>query len=500
MTAIPLTTTDLATPTELELRPRARWRYVGAAVLMAAAAGVSTRGGVFEVAFPLAALMVGLVSYRLGPRSYLTFAWWLWLLTPGIRRFVDGHAGWNQQNPVLLAPLVVSLIAVGTLMRRFTSWRRRSVFPFALLLGGVTYGYAIGMGRSGIAAATYAAASWLAPLFLGLYVTLRWERYPEMRDAIQRVFLWGTLVLGLYGIAQFVNPADWDRQWMTQSDMHSIGQPAPFQVRVFSLVNSPAPLACVLTAGLVLLFATRTRWRLPVAAVGYVALMLTLVRASWLAWAVAVLLYGAYLGLRAARRFLFVVALLAVAVVPLATIPQVAEVVLPRVLTLSHVKGDVSYGERLSFLRRTIAAVVDNPVGEGLGATGSSVALRDEGGGERDFDNGMLDLFYSLGWPGGTLFVTGLATLCLRAMRRGEPKGDLFAKGARAIALSTAMLAVSFNVFSGVAGVVLWTFLGALGAAKDWRQASDEQQQWEQPEPPAAASQPWGRDVALPAA
>lgn len=467
MTALPVDAAASVAATVAD-RHRQHWRYAGAIALMAGAAAVATLGGPFEVAFPVAALIVGLVCYRTGPARYLTFVWWLWLLTPGIRRIVDGQAGWNPQNPVLLAPLVVSLLAAGTSVRRFTSWRRRAVFPFVLLLAAVLYGFAVGAAQSGLAASTYAAASWLAPIFLGLYAALLWPRYPELRRTIQHVFLWGTLVVSLYGIAQFVSPPEWDRLWMIQSEMNSIGQPLPLQVRVFSLLNSPAPFACALTAGLVLLFATKTKWRIPVAAAGYVALMLSLVRASWLAWGIAVVVYGLYLGVRAGRRFLLLVALLAAAVVPLVTIAEVRDVVLPRALTFSDMSQDVSLGERLSFFQTTVAAVMDNPVGEGLGSTGSSVALRDEGGGERDFDNGLLDLFYSLGWPGGALFLAGLATLCLRALRPGEPRGDLFAKGARGIALSSAALALSFNVFSGVAGAVLWTFFGLLGAAKDW--------------------------------
>jgi len=465
-----------ASPLTIAERHRQRWRYAGAITLMAFAAAVATLGGAFEVAFPIAALVVGVVCYRTGPARYLTFVWWLWLLTPGVRRIVDGQAGWNPQNPVLLAPLVVSLLAVGTSARRLVAWRRRAVFPFVLLLAGVLYGYAVGVGRAGVAASTYAAASWLAPIFLGLYAALLWPRYPELRRALQHVFLWGTLVIALYGVAQFVNPPEWDRLWMIQSEMNSIGQPLPLQVRVFSLLNSPAPFACVLAAGLVLLFATKTKWRIPVAAAGYVALMLSLVRASWVAWGIAVVVYGLYLGVRAGRRFLLLVVLLAAAVVPLATVDEVRDVVLPRALTFSDMSKDVSLAERVTFFQSTAAVVLENPVGEGLGSTGAAVGLRDEGGGERDFDSGLLDLFYSLGWPGGALFLGGLAMLCLRALRPGEPKGDLVAKAARAVALSSTALALSFNVFSGVAGAMLWTFFALLGAAKDWEKERRRQE------------------------
>src|SRR5512133_3487733 len=133
MTALPYEAAAAAhAPLTVADRHRQSWRYAGAVALMTGAAAVSMLGGLFEVAFPAAALAVGLMCYRTGPHRYLTFVWWLWLLTPGIRRIVDGHAGWNPQNPVLLAPLVVSLLAAGTAARRFTTWRRRAVFPFAL--------------------------------------------------------------------------------------------------------------------------------------------------------------------------------------------------------------------------------------------------------------------------------------------------------------------------------------------------------------------------------
>ena len=63
------------------------------------------------------------------------------------------------------------------------------------------------------------------------------------------------LLLGGYGIFQYLDPPSWDRDWMINSAMDSIGEPEPLMVRVFGTLNAPGVYGLWIAALLVLSFA-----------------------------------------------------------------------------------------------------------------------------------------------------------------------------------------------------------------------------------------------------
>jgi hypothetical protein len=86
-----------------------------------------------------------------------------------------------------------------------------------------------------------------------------------------------------------------------------------------------------------------------------------------------------------------------------------------------------------------------------------------------NFDNGVLEVFFALGWPGATLFFGGLAWLILPLLQsRGSARADNFARAARAGGICMLVQAVLGNVFVGVMGAALYTAIGILSAAQRW--------------------------------
>ena len=71
--------------------------------------------------------------------------------------------------------------------------------------------------------------------------------------------------------------------------------------------------------------------------------------------------------------------------------------------------------------------------GAGLGATGSAVTARG-GVGIRNFENGLLEVFYLFGWPGGFCFFLGMFGIVLQGLRLADARFDQFANATRSAA------------------------------------------------------------------
>ena len=77
-------------------------------------------------------------------------------------------------------------------------------------------------------------------------------------------------------------------------------------------------------------------------------------------------------------------------------------------------------------------------------------------------DNGFLEVFYVLGWPGGALLGIGLAGNLLTLLRFRDARQDAFANSARACFWSMLSMLLIGDIFSGSVGVFFW---GAYGFA-----------------------------------
>jgi hypothetical protein len=460
-------------------RPRPAWPIVTAFALLVVALLAMGQAGLVRYLFPVGAFAVAALLFRLGPAPYLEFAWWLWHISPGVRRYVDYQlGGWDQQSIMSLTPFLVSSIAIFGVLRRIPELKRRIFIPWVVAIACVLYGSFLGVLRVGLMPATHATIAWFVPLMFGLYTALEWRRYPDLQAAMRRAFLYGSIVLAIYGCYQFVNPPMWDRVWMVSSGMYSVGRAFPFEVRVFSLVNAPLPFATILVAGLFMALSGRGLSRVFSLSIGAIALLLSLVRSVWLAGIVGFLVYLMSVPVRAARRFVFagVCSMLIMALVPFVVPRDISEPTLKilekRFLTFTEIDQDVSYKDRASFLDNISGVVLNEPQGYGLGSTGVSSTLAGAGDGIRDFDNGIFAVLYSLGWFGGVGLLATTIAILLTVLPRRESIDDTMAKSARAIAVTSLVLTLGSNTFEGVSGAILWASLGLVVASHQWHQAT----------------------------
>jgi hypothetical protein len=425
------------------------------------------QGALLNVLFPAMSLIAGVMLYQADPVAYVQFVWSLWALAPLVRRLVDYQAGWNPTSGVLLAPTVVASLAIVGALHHLPKLRRRSLLPFAIAACGVALGYSMGVMRAGLALATYNMLQWMAPIALGVHAAMHAERLSNYRSGLDRAVLLGMCIVGLYGIAQFTHPMPWDGLWMLNSGMTSIGRPAPFQVRIFSTLNSPGPLGQILSVSLLIALGSKSALRLPAMAIGAMCLALTFVRSAWLGLLIGLAVFVMLAPVRTWIRTSAVVALaIGLLVVSLSLLPtsmtaEGTELVSRRVSSLFNLAADQSYSARSGLLQLYLTEITNLPLGLGLGAAAVGVRI----GGQSDltsaFDNGLLEAVFNLGWLGSALFYGGLAMALIPAFARRRAEGN---PAARAISCAVVVCllteAASGNVFSGVTGVALWTFLG----------------------------------------
>lgn len=439
------------------------------AFIVAVSAGLAAGvGSILELLYPMTAFGLGAFLFVRYPALYLGFMWWIWFLTPLVRRIVDYQAGWNPQSLVMLAPYLVAGLVFFTVLQNFPKLQLRSFLPFGMILFGILYGYGTGIIGAGPRAATYDMINWAVPVMFALYIALNWRDYPRYRQTIQRTFTWGILVMGSYGLVQFFNPLPWDRYWMLNAPISSIGQPLPFEIRVFSTLNSPGPFAIVMLAGLLLLFSDRGVLRWLATAPAYAGFLLSLVRSAWGGWVIGAL-FIAFRSRGASRiRLLAAAALMGVVLLPLLTVGPLAETVNERLQTTTQIGEDNSFQARINFYSETLPQALLNPIGQGLGGAGMSTRLASESGESGEFgvfDSGLLLVPFVLGWPGTILYAGGLAWLALDLLR-SQVRSDNFATIGQSIVLVLlAQLAFS-STLTAVSGMVLWSFLGLLLAAR----------------------------------
>jgi hypothetical protein len=440
-------------------------------IFMVAGCILARQGGLLNLLYPVGVLAVGGILYVRHPALYVGFVWWVWFLSPEVRRLVDYQSGWHPQSTVGLAPYLVVGIAMFGLMRHAPKLKVFPLLTIGMACAGLFYAFGVGVLVVGVSAAAFDMLSWLVPVVMAFYFMLNWRYYPDFRRVTQRAFSWGLLLMGLYGIYQFINPPAWDRFWMINADMGVIGSPEPFEVRVFSTLNSPGPLAVVLAAGLLVLLSNGRLRDWPAISAGYAGLLLSVVRSVWGTIIVGALVLIAQGG-RSRLRLLITLVATALILWPLLSFGPVADVIAERLQTLDALERDTSFMARLQTYVEWAPQALGQVWGMGMGSTGVATKLTNVGTTGEGYatalgglDLGIIAIPLTLGWPGTLLYVGGavwLLVYALRAVRRS----DAFVMACRSIVIMMLAQFVFGNVTTGVNGMILWGFLGLAAAAQ----------------------------------
>jgi hypothetical protein len=453
----------------LETQSAPAWFAILGLTILTAVGTIVGAGSVIRILFPVLSFGVGVFLYFQYAASYIGFLWWIWFITPFIRRVIDYQNGWDPSGLILISPYLVTIITFITLVRHFPKELRQEGLPIVLALIGVFYGFCVGLINNPASSVVRSLLDWVAPLLLGFHIYVNWRNYPDFRKTLQQTFLWGVLVMGTYGIYQYIVAPEWDQFWLLEANFLTGGVPEPFGLRIWSTMHSPGPFAVVMETGLILLFTLQNPLTLPAAAVGYLSFLLCLVRSSWGGWLIALLLFFASLKEKLQMRLIVTIAILAICVVPLVTMDQFSDPISNRLETISRLDRDRSFNDRSKNYNRNIEIALSEVQGRGLGSTW----FYDEETGKfikLVLDSGILDIFFTLGWFGAIPYLGGLLLILGNFLKYSEARFDAFLSASRALSISFCGKLIFGSSMIGVSGLILWGFIGVAMAGHKYYQ------------------------------
>jgi hypothetical protein len=424
-------------------------------------------GGLVRLFFPASALLVAVLLYFRYPLLYVGFAWWVWFLTPLLRRVSDYNSFWDEKGVILLAPYLVTFVSVLTLVRYLPSTSKIGGLPFVLAMASVAYAFLIGLILDNPPLAVVRSfLDWICPILFGFHLFANWRDYPSYRSNFQRVFLWCVLLTGLYGIYQFMVAPPWDGFWLIRTKLVSFGKPEPFEIRVWSTMHSPGPFAVVMMAGLLLLFSERSVLGIPAAVSGYLSILLSMVRSAWGGWVAGLLAAFASTTPKYQMRLVVTILVLVLCVTPLTAMEPFDEVISERVESISNLARDQSFRDRSRNHDRDFNVAITRGLGRGMGSTW----IVNERNGKLEMivlDSAILDIFFTLGWAGALPYLGGVIFLLVSLFKDSAARSDPFASTARGISLAVFFQFIFSSVMLGLSGMILWGFMGiALAASR----------------------------------
>jgi O-Antigen ligase len=331
--------------------------------------------GVLRLAYPAAALLLGLYFYVKSPSQYFTFTLWLYFLTPFVRRLADYRIGeYIDGNTMLLAPALVSLIALLSLTK-IPSRIDDSWLAFVLLLSTILYGGVMGFAvLSDRPAVLKSLVGWMAPMAFAAFIYLNWRTFPSIKESIDKTALGGLLVVGFYGLLQFIFAPPWDSLWLRAMEYDPAsgpgvyGLPEPFAIRTFSTMNSHQPMAIVLIILALIALSKGERLYSFAAAIGMLPVLLSLARTAWLQAIVSLIVFS--LLTRKGRYFKsFVTAVLVLGSIGVAlSFTSFGETLQQRISSFSDKGDDISVGARQAGYDKGLRLTQLHPFGSGTGA------------------------------------------------------------------------------------------------------------------------------------
>jgi len=408
-------------------------------------------GNLVNYLFPFASLCISVLLYFQYPIFYNGFVWWLWLLSPLVRRFADYFgAGFNEPSIILVAPYLATFVCVLTLWDNLPKINRFGGVPFVFSLLSVIYAFLISLIYRTPEVAVISFLFWFTPIILGCHLLIDWNNYPQYRQNTQRVFVWAVLLLGIYSVIQYLFLPDWDRFWMVNVDMNSIGNPEPMSFRPWSTLNSGEPFAAWMGAALLLVLNTSGVVEFPAMIFGFLSFLLAMIRSGWLGWLAGAMFLWGNSRPKLQIRLIFMALIMVGALIPILIMSDFADPIFERFDSFSNLEGDYSANERERIYEENFDLALHSYLGRGLGG--------------KSLDSTILTLFLDFGWFGTIFYIGGLILSCISLFFEKYHRFDSFIPVSRAIVVSVLIRMPLNNILEGISGLVLWSFIG-LGIA-----------------------------------
>ncbi len=461
----------------LSLEPKPAWMAILGLIFTIVLFLLVGAGQFLIPIFPLGSFAVGVFLYQRYPVIYVGYTWWMVFLAAFVRRLIDYQSGYTTFGNLSLASTLVTSITFWTLVQNLPKIYKRGGLPFLLCIGSVFYGFLVRLIRQpllGFHTEIGMLLAWLSPILFGFHLYVNWRNYSSYRKVIEQTFFWGVLIMGVYGVGQYLLAPPWDTQWLILTDDNWMGEPKPLGIRVWSTMGHSMVFAFNMVPGLLLLLISKHKFRFAAIGFGYLSFLLSQVRTAWYCWLIELLLLFPSLKGRSQVRLFLSCCLLAIIVLSLLTIEPFSSEISQRFESFSNLAEDGSAQIRLDSYEKTTKYALFEFIGTGIETRTGVTASNSYNSHGLDTetvsgsDNGLLQIFVSLGWLGFIPYLTGIIILFAKLFHNSPSRRDIFAVTARSIALASLMRIFTSTVAHSEYAMPVWGFLGIAMAAHQY--------------------------------
>lgn len=252
------------------------------------------------------------------------------------------------------------------------------------------------------------------------------------------------------------------KEMQTEGGATSFGEPEPFGIRVFSSMAAPQTCAVMIGAGLILLFSIRARssQQLLANGLGYLSLLLTLARSGWLSWLFGILVFSRTLKFNLQIRMLIGILMTILIILPVTTVEPFSTVIGERIESLGDTDSDGSFTARQETFKGLLGQAViqvtygglQNPITPDVKVKMKSSYVIG--------DNGLLVLFFTVGWIGGLPYLLGITFAVLEIRQACLKNKDLVLQASYGIILGLLFQILFKSLTDGALACLLWGFMG----------------------------------------
>ena len=415
-------------------------------------------GAMNRLLYPVLAFAAAIYLWNRRSSWYVGLCIWLFCAAPLIRRLTDLDTGWDPASPVLLAPYVACLVAGLSFLPYSLRARPAYATPFVVILVVVGYGVFLAAIDGRLLSGMVDGLKWSVGPLVAVHLLREADLQPAMHRAIMNSLLVAGPAMAAYGAWQFVDPSLWDRTWMmnvVSLGLDSIGNPAPFEIRVFSTMNSPSSFAAMLMVAMVANLGRPLALALPATTLMALGLALSQYRSMWAG--VALGICYVFLAGRPADKARIGVAcgVLVISTGLLALVPEMNQTITSRFTTLTELSSDASGQARLGDLAQFLTGDEGLILGSGVGIANASL----DGQAVRIIDNGIIEIYSAFGIFGGTAFLSSMLAVLwlLFSQSERDRRGMVFY---RAVVLAGFAQLGFVRAVVGESGFGMWVFMG----------------------------------------
>lgn len=458
-----------------QLADKRCWVAINVFLIICVGLAVPGLGVVARYVYPAITFVLATYLYNNSRPLYFGFCWWSWIGTAEFVRFVEySSSSFDTSRIMLAAPYLTCLVVLPTAIKQLLRVRQ-NMSPLLLPVVAVLYGTIISANQ-GISFLILfkATLEWLCPVLFAFSITESWRQYPRYRKVLTKLCRWAIILLGVYGIIQYLIAPPWDRYWLEQIAANGLagnafGQPAPLQIRVYSLMNSPGEFAVFSSACLLIQFCDRNLTSLGTSLAGYISFLLAAVRSSWGGWVVGMMVLLSMPRPRLHSKAVLMGVLAILILIPVLSMEEFSDTVTSRFETFGDLDNDGSKLARVSTYRRLLPQALTSVVGMGIGRAPGS-------------DSAVLDSLLSIGWIGVLPYLAGLLIPLFLIIKRPIEGNDDFLQACKAVYCGSLLQLPFGSAMLGLSGTVLWGFsaLVVSGVRYDLYKEQKKRQSWQE--------------------